>query len=134
MIFVDSSVWVDYFNGTQSPETDYLDRLLGREPVGLGDIVLVEVLQGFKRDRDYKIAKDLLTALTVFTLGGQDMALQSADNFRLLRKKGITVRKTIDVLIATFCMRQNLPLLHADKDFDPFHQYFQLKNALEEVG
>ena len=134
MIFVDSSVWVDYFNGTQSPETDYLDRLLGREPVGLGDIVLVEVLQGFKRDRDYKIAKDLLTALTVFTLGGQDMALQSADNCRLLRKKGITVRKTIDVLIATFCMRQNLPLLHADKDFDPFHQYFQLKNALEEVG
>jgi predicted nucleic acid-binding protein len=133
LIFVDSSVWVDYFNGTQSIETDCLDRLLGSEPVGIGDIVLIEVLQGFRRDRDYKIARDLLTALTVFTLGGQEMALQSADNFRLLRKKGITVRKTIDVLIATFCIRQNLPLLHADKDFDPFHRFLQLKNALEFV-
>lgn len=131
MIFVDSSVWVDYFNGTQSVETDCLDRLLGQEPVVLGDIVLIEVLQGFRRDRDYKIARDLLTTLTVFTLGGQEIALQSADNFRLLRKKGITVRKTIDVLIATFCISRNLPLLHADKDFDPFHRYMKLENALE---
>ena len=123
MIFVDSSVWVDYFNGTQSVETGCLDSLLGKEPVGLGDVVLVEVLQWFRRDQDYKIAKDLLTALTVFTLGGQEMAIKSADNFRLLRKKGITVRKTIDVLIATFCINKNLPLLHSDKDFDPFHQH-----------
>ena len=131
MIFVDSSVWVDYFNGTQSVETDCLDSLLGKEPVGLGDVVLVEVLQGFSRDQDYKIAKDLLTALTIFTLGGQEMAIKSADNFRLLRKKGITVRKTIDVLIATFCINKNLPLLHSDKDFDPFHQHLKLENALE---
>jgi predicted nucleic acid-binding protein len=133
LIFVDSSVWVDYFNGKHTLETNCLDQLLGQEPVGLGDIVLIEVLQGFRRDRDYKVAKDLLTDLTVFTLGGQDMALRSADNFRLLRKKGITVRKTIDVLIATFCIRQNLPLLHSDKDFDPFHQYLHLENALEFV-
>ena len=131
MIFVDSSVWVDYFNGKQSVETDCLDSLLGKEPVGLGDVVLVEVLQGFRRDQDYKIANDLLTALTVFTLGGEEMAIKSADNFRLLRKKGITVRKTIDVLIATFCINKNLPLLHSDKDFDPFHQHLKLENALE---
>ena len=131
MIFVDSSVWVDYFNGTQSAETDCLDSLLGKEPVGLGDVVLLEVLQGFRSDQDYKIAKDLLTALTVFTLGGQEMAIKSADNFRLLRKKGITVRKTIDVLIATFCIGKNLPLLHSDKDFESFHQHLKLDNALE---
>ena len=134
MIFVDSSVWVDYFNGKQSVETDCLDSLLGKEPVGLGDVVLVEVLQGFRRDQDYKIAKDLLTALAVFTLGEQEMAIKSADNFRLLRKKGITVRKTIDVLIATFCINKNLPLLHSDKDFDPFHQHLKLENALEFIN
>ena len=133
MIFVDSSVWVDYFNGTESVETDCLDSLLGKEPDGLGDVVLIEVLQGFRRDQDYKIAKGLLTALTVFTLGGQEMAIKSADNFRLLRKKGITVRKTIDVLIATFCINKNLPLLHSDKDFDPFHQHLKLENALESI-
>jgi len=134
LIFVDSSVWVDYFNGKQSVETDCLDSLLGKEPVGLGDVVLVEVLQGFRRDQDYKIAKDLLTTLAVFTLGGQEMAIKSADNFRLLRKKGITVRKTIDVLIATFCINKNLPLLHSDKDFDPFHQHLKLENALEFIN
>ena len=134
MIFVDSSVWVDYFNGTQSAETDYLDSLLGKEPVGLGDVVLLEVLQGFRSDQDYKTAKDLLTALTVFTLGGQEMAIKSADNFRLLRKKGITVRKSIDVLIATFCISKNIPLLHSDKDFEPFHQHLKLDNALEFVN
>ena len=134
MIFVDSSVWVDYFNGTRSAATDCLDSVLGKEPIGLGDVVLLEVLQGFRSDQDYKIAKDLLTALTVFTLGGQEMAIKSADNFRLLRKKGITVRKTIDVLIATFCISKNLPLLHSDKDFESFHQHLKLDNALEFVN
>ena len=92
-----------------------------------GDLVLIEVLQGFKSDKDYKTARELLTSLTVFSLGGQKLAIKSADNFRLLRKKGVTVRKTIDVLIATFCIEQNLPLLHADKDFEPFHEYLKLK-------
>jgi len=127
LIFVDSSVWVDYFNGRQSPETDYLDSLLGKESIVTGDLVLIEVLQGFKSDKDYKTARELLTSLTVFSLGGQKLAIKSADNFRLLRKKGVTVRKTIDVLIATFCIEQNLPLLHADKDFEPFHEYLKLK-------
>lgn len=129
MIFVDSSVWIDYFNGVWSTETNYLDSLLGIEPVGLGDLVLTEVLQGFKHDRDYYTARELLTSLTIFTLGGRDIAIKSADNFRLLRKNGVTVRKTIDVLIATFCIGTNLPLLHSDKDFEAFHQYLKLRIA-----
>ena len=131
MIFVDSSVWIDYFNGKASAETDFLDKLLGKDPVGLGDLVLIEVLQGFRHDRDYKIAKKLLTSLNVFTLGGEDIAIKSAENFRFLRKGGVTVRKTIDVLIATFCIENNLPLLHSDKDFAPFLRHFKLQNAIE---
>jgi predicted nucleic acid-binding protein len=130
VIFVDSSVWIDFFNGTSSTETNYLDSLLGKEPVGLGDLVLIEVLQGFRRDQDFRTARELLTSLTVFTLGGQEVAIKSAHNFRLLRKNGVTVRKTIDVLIATFCIGKNLPLLHSDKDFEPFHQHLKLRNAM----
>jgi len=130
LIFVDSSVWVDFFNGTVSAETNFLDSILGKEPVGLGDLVLIEVLQGFRQERDYKIAKELLTSLSVFTLGGEEIAIKSADNFRLLRKRGVTVRKTIDVLIATFCIGNNLPLLYSDKDFEPFHRHLKLRNAI----
>jgi predicted nucleic acid-binding protein len=130
LIFVDSSVWIDYFNGRGSSETDCLDKLLGKEPIATGDLVLIEVLQGFKHDRDYSTARELLTSLEVFTLGGQEIAIKSADNFRLLRKRGITVRKTIDVLIATFCIEKNLTLLHSDKDFKPFHGYLKLGNAM----
>jgi len=130
LIFVDSSVWVDYFNGRNSAETDCLDKLLGKEPIGIGDLVLIEVLQGFKQDRDYNTARELLTSLAVFTLGGQEIAIKSADNFRLLRKRGITVRKTIDVLIATFCIERKLALLHSDKDFKPFHEYLKLDHVL----
>ena len=129
MIFVDSSVWVDYFNGKQSAETDYLDSLLGKEPIAIGDLVLIEVLQGFKNDSDYKTARELLASLTVFTLGGEKIAIKSADNFRLLRKRGVTVRKTIDVLIATFCIEKNLSLLHSDKDFEPFHKHLKLETC-----
>ena len=130
MIFVDSSVWIDFFNGKESTETDRLDSLLSIEPVGLGDLVLIEVLQGFRHDRDYQAAKDLLTSLTIFNLGGQEIAIKSADNFRHLRKRGITVRKTVDVLIATYCIYHNIPLLHSDKDFEPFHKHLNLCNAL----
>lgn len=129
MIFVDSSVWIDYFNGRTCAETDCLDKLLGKQPIGIGDLVLIEVLQGFKHDKDYNTAKELLISLEIFTLGGQEMAIKSAKNFRLLRKRGITVRKTIDVLIATFCIEKNLALFHSDKDFEPFHQYLKLESA-----
>ncbi|RDH87444.1 MAG: VapC toxin family PIN domain ribonuclease [endosymbiont of Escarpia spicata] len=133
MIFVDSSVWIDFFNGTQSAETNKLDSLLGTEPIGLGDLVLIEVLQGFRHDRDYNTAKELLTSLTVFELGGKNIAINSADNFRFLRKKGVTVRKTVDVLIATFCINNDIPLLYSDKDFEPFHLHLKLRNAISDT-
>ncbi|QYZ66190.1 MAG: twitching motility protein PilT [Gammaproteobacteria bacterium (ex Lamellibrachia satsuma)] len=133
MIFVDSSVWIDFFNGNLSIQTNRLDSLLGTEPIGLGDLVLIEVLQGFRHDRDYETAKELLTSLTIFDLGGQDIAVRSADNFRFLRKRGVTVRKTIDVMIATYCINNNLPLLHSDKDFEPFHLHLNLQNAISDT-
>ncbi len=130
MIFVDSSVWIDYFNGKTSPEVDRLDSLLGTEPISTGDLILAEILQGFRNDKDYKTAKSLLASLTIFNMLDTNIAIKSADNFRLLRKKGITVRKTIDTIIATFCIQSKLSLLHTDKDFRPFHKHLRLKNAL----
>ncbi|MCI0667671.1 MAG: PIN domain nuclease [Methylococcaceae bacterium] len=130
MILVDSSVWIDYFNGINSRETDCLDAMLGIEPVTLGDLILAEVLQGFRSDKDFVTAKELLTTFTIFDLLGKQLAMRSAENFRLLRKKGITVRKTTDAIIATFCIENKLPLLHADRDFDAFHQHLGLRNAL----
>ncbi len=130
MIFVDSSVWIDYFNGKSSPEVDRLDSLLTAEPISTGDLILAEVLQGFRNDKDYKTAKSLLTSLTILNMLDTNIAIKSADNFRLLRKKGITVRKTVDTIIATFCIQNKLSLLHTDKDFQPFHKHLRLKNAL----
>jgi predicted nucleic acid-binding protein len=130
VIFVDSSVWIDYFNGRTSPEVERLDSLLGVEPISTGDLILAEVLQGFRNDNDYKTAKSLLTSLTIFNMLDTNIAIKSADNFRLLRKKGITVRKTVDTIIATFCIQNKLSLLHSDKDFQPFHIHLRLKNAL----
>ena len=126
MIIVDSSVWIDYFNGRDTPETNKLDRLLEIELIGIGDIILTEVLQGFRDDRDYLTAKQVLTSLTVFNMLGTKVAIKSADNFRILRKQGITVRKTNDVIIATFCIENNHSLLFADKDFLPFVNYLSL--------
>lgn len=130
MILVDSSVWIDYFNGINTPATDQLDALLGIEPIALGDLILAEVLQGFRHDKDFDTAKELLTSLTLVDLCGTAMAVQSAKNFRFLRKKGFTVRKTVDVFIATFCIENDVPLLHSDRDFDVFHKYLNLRKAL----
>ncbi len=126
MVIVDSSVWIDYFNGRDTAQTNKLDDLLSSEAVGLGDLILVEVLQGFREDKDYQIAKQLLTALTVFNLLGSDIAVKSANHFRSLRKRGVTVRKTADVVIATFCIENNHPLLFSDKDFIPFMNFLGL--------
>ena len=130
MILVDSSVWVDYFNGTANRETDYLDTLLGSEPVAIGDLILTEVLQGFRIDVDYASAKELLRGLTLYDLLGADIAVKTADHYRALRKKGITVRKTADAIIATFCIEHRMPLLYAGCDFDPFVKHLALKSAL----
>ncbi len=130
MILVDSSVWIDYFSGNGSPETDFLDGVLGVSAIAVGDLILTEVLQGFRHDKDYKTAKRLLEELTIFELLGIKMAVKSADNFRKLRKKGVTIRKTADVIIASFCIEHNLPLLFSDKDFKPFVQHLGLRDAI----
>ncbi len=127
MILVDSSVWIDYFNGTETLATKKLDNLLGVQPVCTGDLILAEVLQGFRLDPDYQTAKTLLCSLPVHAMLGVNLSLKSAENFRQLRKQGITVRKTIDTMIATFCIENELPLLHSDKDFQPFQQFLGLQ-------
>ena len=127
MILVDSSVWVDYFKGTITAQTTRLDGLLGNEPLAIGDLILTEVLQGFHDDRDFNQARRLLTALTVVELGGEDIAIQAAKNFRTLRRKGVTVRKTIDTVIATRCIESGYELLHNDRDFDPFARHLGLR-------
>ncbi len=129
MIFVDSSVWIDFFNGTDNSETDKLNEILGLEEVVIGDLILTEVLQGFRSDTDYKAAKNVLTSLVVHDLLGKDQAIKSANNFRKLRKKGITIRKTADVIIATYCIENKIPLLFTDKDFVPFVDNLRLKSA-----
>jgi len=129
MIVVDSSVWIDYFSGAETPQTERLEDTLGAKPVAIGDLILTEVLQGFRHDKDYKVARKLFEDVTIFQMLGTHMAIKSADNFRALRKKGITVRKTADVIIATFCIDQKLSLLFSDKDFSPFVKYLGLAEA-----
>jgi len=129
MVLVDSSVWIDFFNGTTCPETDKLNEILGLEEVVIGDLILAEVLQGFRSDTDYKAAKNVLTSLVVHDLLGKDQAIKSANNFRKLIKKGITIRKTADVIIATYCIENKIPLLFTDKDFVPFVENLRLKSA-----
>jgi len=127
LILVDSSVWFDYFKGALIPQTDKLDSLLGVEPLAVGDLILTEVLQGFDNDRDFEAARRLLTSLTVVEIGGLDVAIAAAENFRVLRKLGVTVRKTIDTVIATRCIRGGFDLLHSDRDFEPFTKYLGLR-------
>ena len=118
MILVDTSVWVDFFNGRKTNETNALDRYLGQEPLLIGDLILTEVLQGFRSDADYRKAKELLDTLELRQLGGRAIALAAADYYRRLRHRGITPRKTIDMIIGTYCIVHGVGLLHADRDFD----------------
>ncbi len=126
MILVDSSVWIDYFRGSVTPETELLDQLLGQEIIATGDLILAEVLQGFQPDKDFNQAKKLMTSLMVVDLVGRDNAVQAAKNFRTLRAQGVTVRKTMDTLIATYCIENDVSLLFSDRDFDAFVQHLGL--------
>jgi predicted nucleic acid-binding protein len=130
VILVDSSVWIDYFRGSPTPQAEKLDSLLGIEPIATGDLILTEVLQGFVTDRDFNQAKKLMTSLVIVDLVGQSIAIQAAKNFRVLRSLGVTVRKTIDTVIATRCIESGLPLLYSDRDFDPFVEHLGLRSAL----
>jgi hypothetical protein len=129
VILVDTSVWIDYFNGADNSSVDALDRALDEGRVAIGDLILLEILQGFSRDRDFARAKALLGNLDLFAMLGRVIALRSAENYRKLRKRGITVRKTNDVIIATFCIENSIPLLFSDRDFLPFEKYLGLRPA-----
>ena len=130
MIVVDSSVWIDYFRGAPTPEADALDQLLDTEPLAIGDLMLAEVLQGFDRDRDFDRALQLLDGVMVIDIAGRDIAIQAARHFRRLRTLGVTVCKTIDILIATRCIADGHALLFSDRDFDPFVLHLGLASAM----
>ncbi|MCK7580639.1 MAG: PIN domain nuclease [Chromatiales bacterium] len=130
MILVDSSVWIDYFRGAVTLQTERLDALLGSEPLAVGDLSLTEVLQGFNHERDFNQARKLLTALAVVEIGGREVAIQAARHFRTLRLLGVTVRKTIDTLIATRCIESDFALLYSDRDFEPFVEHLGMRSAM----
>lgn len=130
LILVDSSVWIDYFNGAITPQTNKLEELLDSEPIAIGDLMLTEVLQGFRKDKDFVRARDVLTSLEVIEIGGRETAVQAAEHFRTLRKLGVTVRKTIDSLIATRCIESGLRLLHCGRDFEAFEKYLGLRSVI----
>ena len=129
MIVVDSSVWIDFFNGVSTPEVDRLDALLGVTPLAIGDLILVEVMQGFRNERDVATARQLFRSLALLPLLDGSNPWKAADNYRQLRRKGITVRKTIDGIIATACIEANLPLLFSDRDFQPYVEHLGLVAA-----
>ena len=129
MIVVDSSVWIDFFHGVSTPEVERLDGLLGVTPLAIGDLILVEVMQGFRTDQDVATARQLFRSLALLPMLGGSNAWKAAENVRQLRRKGITVRKTIDGIIATACIEANLPLLFSDRDFQPYVDHLGLEVA-----
>ena len=129
MVLIDTSVWIDYFNGVSNWQTERLDLLLDIEPVALGDLILTEVLQGFRKDADFRKAQTFFAGLLFYELGGYEVCLQAARNYRVLRTKGVTVHKTIDVIIATACIEWDLELLHNDRDFNPLQKILGLRTT-----
>lgn len=129
MIIVDTSVWIDYFNGKDITETDILDRALGKQQVAIGDLIALEILRGFRSDKDYTTAKKYLGNLDQYNMLSPELALKAADYYRKLRKKGITIRKTADIIIATFCIEMKFPLLYTDRDFIPFSEHLKLRSV-----
>lgn len=127
MIIADTSVWIDYVRGIDAPHTNILDYELEHNRIITGDILIAEFLQGFRSERDYKAAKQIMESLEYRDFVGKDIAIQAAANFRKLRKNGITIRKTIDVIIATFCIENDFELIHNDRDFDPMEHYLGLR-------
>jgi hypothetical protein len=129
VIVVDSSVWIDYFNGVDNATSNRLDQLAGTQPILVGDLILTEVLQGLRRDADHHAARKAMTVFPVELMVGPARAVRAADNYRLLRSRGVTVRKTIDVLIATFCIEDSHQLLFSDRDFEPLVTHLGLQKA-----
>jgi predicted nucleic acid-binding protein len=127
VIVVDTSVWIDYFNGVPTPQAGLLDELLGERVLAVGDLILAELLQGFATELDAKRALSLLEPLEFLEMAGRDVAIQSAANYRRLRRRGVTVRKTMDMLIGTYCLMHDHEILHNDRDFDVLAKHLGLK-------
>jgi predicted nucleic acid-binding protein len=129
MIFVDSSVWIDFFNGRRADAVEQLADLLtdGSAPLAMADLVLFEVLRGFRHEQDYQAARRTLVALPVFQIGGEQQAMRAAEHYRALRAAGVTVRSPVDVLLASYCIEHDHALLHADRDFDALESLRGLK-------
>ena len=129
MILVDSSVWIDFFRSADTPQVELLDAYLGSSRLAVGDLIAAEVLQGVRDEREYKLVKNALDAFEHVDLVGYELAVRASRNYRTLRDRGVTIRKTIDTLIATYCIEHKLALLHADRDFEPFAEHLGLKLA-----
>jgi predicted nucleic acid-binding protein len=127
VVVVDTSVWVDYLNGVDSRGADRLDRLLGERILLIGDLILAELLQGFRSDAEARQALELFEPLEFVEMAGRDVAIESARNYRRLRNKGATVRKTMDMLIGTYCLMNGHELLHDDRDFDVMARHLGLR-------
>jgi len=118
MILADSSIWIDFFNDNKHIKVDAFVEYLSREKIITADLVVAEVLQGFRKDHDFFTALEIFKTIPCYSIGGKELAIKSAANFRVLRKKGITIRKTIDMLLATYCMENKISLIHNDRDFE----------------
>jgi predicted nucleic acid-binding protein len=134
MLVVDSTVWIDFFNGVDTPQTDYLNEIADQTPIVIGDLILAEVLQGFRDDSDFEKARRAFGKYIQTEMVNPELALQSARNYRMLRRKGVTVRKTIDSLIATYCIENEHTLLHNDRDFDAYEKHLGLRVANPMAG
>ncbi len=127
MILVDSSVWIDFFNGKDSPQVEKLYQLLGNEIIATGDLIAVEVLQGFQKETHFQKAKEVLKEIPFYSLCNPELSINAAENYRTLRKQGVTIRKTIDIIIGTFCIENDHQLLHQDRDFTPMEKWLGLR-------
>jgi len=127
VILADTSAWIDYVRGIAAPHTDLLDLELARNRVLTGDLIITEFLQGFREDREYLEAKQIMDSLEYRDLVGREIAIAASQNYRILRKSGITIRKTIDVILATFCIENDIELIHNDRDFDPMEKALGLR-------
>ncbi len=134
MMMVDSSVWIDYFRGKQTPQCEFLDHMLSNDLLVVGDLILLEVLQGFSEGKDLQLATRVMRSMDVVELGGEDVAMKAAQYYRTLRSKGITIRKTIDTLIATRCIHDGYELLFSERDFEPFVAHLGLRSAMTGSG
>jgi predicted nucleic acid-binding protein len=133
VILVDSTVWIDYFRSADTPQVALLDSYFGRSRLAVGDLIAAEVLQGVRDAREFKLVKKTLDAFDHIDLVGYELAIKASENYRFLRDRGITIRKTIDTLIATYCIENDVTLLHADRDFVPFTKHLGLRAAYSEA-